>query len=351
MKNKSVYHIALAMALNAIVLPALAAATGPGMSYVTNQEDAVSVIDLATLEVTRTLEIGARGPRGIGLTDDGAWLVTANMYDGNISVLDTKTGSLVRQVSIGKNPEFVRVVGQTAYVTFEPSSQSRGGPGPGEGNADREDDAKIPGHIAVVDLKSGKIVQDIVGKPETEGLEFSRDGSRMVVTNESDNSLGVYNMSTGELINTVSVAQYGNRPRGIKLSPDGSTYLVTLERSDKLLVFNERLELIKALPTGKAPYGVAFNRRGDRAFVAANRDKALEVFDAKTWEKIKVIPTGDRCWHFSFTPDDSRILLACGKSNEVVVVDVDRLQVIKRIANLKTPWGIVSFPKSMGSID
>ena len=75
------------------------------------------------------------------------------------------------------------------------------------------------------------------------------------------------------------------------------------------------------------------------------------VFNAKTYEKIKDIPTGDRCWHFTFTPDDQQILLACGKSNEVIVIDANKLEVIKRIANKDMPWGIVTYPKSMGSLD
>jgi hypothetical protein len=66
---------------------------------------------------------------------------------------------------------------------------------------------------------------------------------------------------------------------------------------------------------------------------------------------VKDISTGKRCWHFSFTPDDKNILLACGKSSELVVVDTDKLEVSKRIEDKQLPWGIVTYPKSMGSLD
>jgi YVTN family beta-propeller protein len=118
-----------------------------------------------------------------------------------------------------------------------------------------------------------------------------------------------------------------------------------------MLVLNEKLEVIKEISTGKTPYGVSFDRDGKRIFVAANKEKSLQVFDAVTFEKIKDISTGDRCWHFSFTPDDQQILLACGKSNEIVVIDANKLEVIKRIPDQEMPWGIVTFPKSMGSLD
>ena len=77
----------------------------------------------------------------------------------------------------------------------------------------------------------------------------------------------------------------------------------------------------------------------------------MSSVDAKTYEKIKDIPTGNRCWHFSFTPDDKEILLACGKSDAIFVVNTEKLEVTKQIENKQLPWGIVTYPKSMGSLD
>lgn len=345
-------HIALFATIATLSLGSAASAADKGVAYVSNQDGAVTVIDLATMTTRSTLDIGAKGPRGIGITEDGKLLVTANRDNGNISIVDTASGKLIKQVEIGKNPEFVRVFGDKAYVTYEPSSKAGPPPKPGSKEAkEDDDDDKIPGRIAIVDLKKGKVIQEIIGKPETEGVEFSMDGKKMVVTNESDNSITVHDMKSGELLKNVPVASYGERPRGIKASPDGKTYVSTLEYADKMLVLNDKFEVIKQVATGKTPYGVAFSRDGKRIFVAANRDKLLQVFDATTYAKIKDIPTGERCWHFTMTPDDQHLLLACGKSDEVVVIDTNKLEVTKRIADKEMPWGIIAYPKSMGSLD
>jgi YVTN family beta-propeller protein len=354
--NHSIRHgIYAALLLAFGTIGAATAADGnKGIAYISNQDGGVSAIDLGTMETKGSMDIGAKGPRGIGITTDGKWLVTANKDDGNISVVDTATGKLVKHIAIGKNPEFVRVYGDIAYVTYEPAAKSGPPPKPGSKEAKEEkddDNDKIPGRIAIVDLKAGKVVSEIIGKPETEGVEFSKDGKLMIVTNESDNSITVHDMKTGKLLKSIAVAKYGERPRGIKTSPDGSLYVTTLEMSDKMLVLNDKFEPIKEIATGKSPYGVSFDRDGKRIFVATNKEKALQVFDAKTFQKIKDIPTGERCWHFSFTPDDQHILLACGKSNEVVVIDTNKLEVTKRIADKEMPWGIVTYPKSMGSLD
>jgi len=96
---------------------------------------------------------------------------------------------------------------------------------------------------------------------------------------------------------------------------------------------------------------VSFDREGKRLFVATSKAKILEVYDTSNFEKIKEIPTGRRCWHFSFSPDDKDILLACGKSDEVLVIDTEKLEVTKHIPNKEIPWGVVAYPKSMGSLD
>ena len=354
MWQQSSYHklnTILVIVIGMLLAPSSIAGT-KGLAYVSNQDGGVMVIDLDTMVIKERVNVGAKGPRGIGITENGKWLITANKGDGNISVIDTSSAANPKFIAIGKNPEFVRVLGDYAYVTYEPSSKS-GPPAKAGTDAAKEDDDddKIPGRIAIVDLTKGQVIKEIIGKPETEGVEFSKDGKKLIVTNESDNSITVHDIKSGKLIKSVSVGKYGERPRGIKTSPDGKSYVVTLELSDKMLVLNSQFKVIKEVATGKSPYGVSFDRDGKRIFVAANKEKALQVFDAKTFEKIKDIPTGERCWHFSFTPDDQQLMLACGKSNEVVVIDANTLEVTKRISDKEMPWGIVTYPKSMGSID
>jgi YVTN family beta-propeller protein len=54
---------------------------------------------------------------------------------------------------------------------------------------------------------------------------------------------------------------------------------------------------------------------------------------------------------FTFTPDDKKILLACGKSDAVLVIDAESFAVTSQIEVKNLPWGIVTYPKSMGSLD
>jgi YVTN family beta-propeller protein len=349
---------ALALAASAFVsiagLPAWGADASRGIAYVSNQNGDVSTIDLSTMEISGTVSAYGKEPRGIGVTADGKLLVLANREGGRIAVIDRASGKLLRHIAIGSNPEFVRTRGHLAFVSYEPGSSGQApGAAPGAASAppsaDKESDA--PAHVAVVDLDHGRILRSIRGGLETEGIEFAADGRHIIIANEADNNLSVHEIATGKLVKTIDVKAYGNRPRGIKRAPDGKSYVATLELSDTFIVLDPAYRVIKSVKTGGSPYGVSFDRTGARLFVAVARSKELQVFDAKTWEPIKSVATGTRCWHFSFTPDDKNLLVACGRSNEIVVVDAEKLEVAKRIPDPQLPWGVVTYPKSFGSLD
>ena len=330
-------------------------ATNKGVAYVSNQDGGVSVIDLATMKVTKTLDVKAAGPRGLGVTDDGKKLIVATRENESISVIDTATGEVIQQIPVGKNPEFVRIRGNFAFISSEPSA--KGGPPPKPGSAEAkaeekdDDEEKIPAKIAVVDLVKGEKVRDITGGPETEGIEFSADGKNIVITNEADNTVTVHNIESGELVKTIKTHEYGDRPRGIKISPDGNTYVATLEYGNKFMVLDKDFNFVRTVETGETPYGISYDASGKHIYVASNKSQLLEVFAADNYVKLKEAPTGKRCWHFTFTPDNKQILLACGKSDAVLVYDAESLLQIGQIEDKKLPWGIVTYPKAMGSLD
>ncbi len=335
---------------------ALPAVTAGGVAYVSNQKGNVTTIDLRTFETVAEIDVGGASPRGIGVTADGKLLVVASRDKGDLAVVDLATGKVVKRIAIGKNPEFVRVRGDHAFVSFEPASAGGPPPKPGSKAAmelkqKRADEKEEPARIAIVDLKIGKKTAEITGGMETEGIEFSADGNKIIVTNEDDNNLTVHDIASGKLLNTIDTRPYGNRPRGIKMAPDGKSYVATIEFGNKLVMLDASFNVVKVVATGDTPYGVAFGRDGSRVYVALARGKTLQVFDAANLTSIAEYPIGDRCWHFTFTPDDKHILVACGRSDDVVVLDADSGKIVKRISDKQMPWGIVTYPKSFGSLD
>ena len=320
------------------------------VAYVSEEDGAISVIDLDSLRVIRRVELAGLLPRGLALTHDGKYLVTANKDTGDIAIFSAPGLKLIRRIHIGENPEFIKSdpSGRWLFVTHEPSST---GGAPTQARANTDDDENGP-PSEVASFRVGSWTPGVVftAGQETESIEFSRDGKLMLVANEVQNNIGVFDRATGQHIRDVDLKSYGSRPRGLKVSPQGNEYAVTMEASGTLLLLDSNLNVTKSVPTGAKPYGVAFDRAGKRVFVSAAMARKLQVFSADSLQLLAEIPTEQRCWHFTFTPDDSKILLACGRSGNVAVVDAINYKPLQTITGLKLPWGIVTYPRSYGSL-
>lgn len=323
-----------------------------GVAYLSHQDAGITAIDLDTFEVRAELPVEGQGARGIGITDDGKKLVVAVREAGDVQIIDIASKMVVQRIHVGKNPEFVRVRGDFAFVSYEPTSTGKP-PKAGAHDARKDDDDgdNEPARVAVIDLKQRKVLRHIVCGPETEGIEITPDGQRIVVTNEADHTLTLHDVRTGKRLKTVDTQRHGVRPRGIKLSPDGQTYVATLEFGNKLLVLDRDLKPLRTVDTGASPYGVAFDSAGRHVLVAAARDQKLQVFDARTFDKVAEVPVGERCWHFTFTPDERQVLMACGRSKETWVIDTARWQVTQKLPAQGLSWGVLTWPRAMGSLD
>nr|ADI17464.1 uncharacterized conserved protein [uncultured beta proteobacterium HF0130_04F21] len=325
------------------------------MAYVTNQKGGVLAISLDDFTILRELDVGS-GARGIGITSDGKTIVVAVRESNDLAIIDSETFSIKERIYIGENPEFVRVKENLAFVSFEPAAI--GGPPPKPGSKEesdlkrkRQEEDEKPARVAVVDLNLGKKITEIQGGMETEGIEFSFDEKKIIVTNEADENLSVHEISSGNLIKKIDTSTYGNRPRGIKRSPTGEFYLASIEYGDRLVKLDKNFDVIKDVETGPVPYGISFTGDGKLVYVALSKGKSLQVFDSESLKEVKKISTGNRCWHFSFTPNENEIIVACGRSNEILVIDTDSGKQIKKFSDQKMPWGVVTYPKSMGSLD
>lgn len=332
------------------------------VAYVSSQNGGITVYSLSDYSIIRQIEVG-EGARGLGLSDDGKTLAVAVKETADIAIIDTATGTVRSRVPIGKNPEFVRVLGDRAFVAYEPSAKGGPPPKPGtpefeamkaaQAQAEKEDDDEDepPAQVAVIDLVKGVKLSEFTAGMETEGIEFNGDGTQVVVTNEADENVSVHNIASGELVKKIDTKSHGIRPRGIKRSPDGKEFAVTLEYGNKILILDDQYNIVREAATGEVPYGVTYNKAGDEILVALSKGEKIQVFDSKTLQVKREYPVGKRCWHFSFTPDEKNLLVACGRSSEILILDAKTGAKVKSLPDDKLPWGVVVYPKAKGSLD
>jgi DNA-binding beta-propeller fold protein YncE len=333
------------------------------LAFVTTEKGGVSIINLETYEVTQQLENKDK-PRGVGITRDGRYLVTANKGSASINLIDLKSDNQNKQIEVGENPEFIRVYGDHVFVSTEPSSKGKPMPEKKHDAAKKEDDdddddddddEEEPARIKVVNITNGKIIQDIEAGIETEGIEFTHDRQAIIVTNENDSTVSVHDIKSGDQLASIDLKSHGKRPRGIKRSPVGNFYAVTMEHSDNVvLIANElnRYSVIESIPTGKNPYGLMFSEDGQRLYVLASKSQQMLVYDMASREVFRTVDlNARRCWHMSFSPSVEDILIACGGSDEFLVLDAMTYAEKKRLKVPGKPWGVITYPKTFGSLD
>jgi YVTN family beta-propeller protein len=68
----------------------------------------VSLIDLARLEVIKTVETGP-GAHGVVVTTDGRYAFVTNIYANNVSVIEIAGPKVVATVAVGKGPNGISV--------------------------------------------------------------------------------------------------------------------------------------------------------------------------------------------------------------------------------------------------
>lgn len=327
-------------------------AAGKATVFVSFSKGFVSLYQMDDMSKLADIEVG-EGARGMGISDDGKTLAVAIKSAGELLLIDVDTRKITKRIAVGKNPEFVRVLNDKAFVAYEPSNQNAvpGAEASQHKKKAKDEDDATPARISVVEMKTGKKSADIEAGMETEGIEFSADGQLLLVTNESDENVSVHDIATGKLVKKIDTKKFGLRPRGIKRSPDGNTFAVTLELSDKLLIINKSLEVQDVISTGNVPYGVTFNGAGTEIYVALAKAKAVQVFDSKSYAFKRQINVAERCWHFTLNQDESKLIAACGRSNNLVVADTQTGKILQDVTAPGTPWGIITYPRSTGSLD
>ena len=310
------------------------------LAYVTNEDSQnLSVIDTRTDSVVATIPVGTR-PRGVKVNPDGRTVYVAlsgspkcppSMPDEECEKLKSdKTKDGIAEVDVVARRVRRVLPGGSDPEQFDITND-------GKRLYISNEDA---GSASVVDVAKGTIDTTVKVGAEPEGVRISPDGKIVYVTAESDTSIRVLDAATGAVKARIKV---GRRPRDVAFTPDGKRAYATAEVGGTVSVIdvaNNRVLATISLPNDAKPMGVRVSPDGDRVYVATGRGGTVVVIDPATNKITGSVKVGQRPWGIALIPDGSRLYTANGPSNDVSVVDTKTLQVIKTIPVGKIPWGV-----------
>jgi YVTN family beta-propeller protein len=180
--------------------------------------------------------------------------------------------------------------------------------------------------------------------------------ARAYVSNEDGQSVSVLNTGSGTNIATINV---GKRPRGLKLSRDGSRLFVAvsglpkcppsvpdeecakLERdlkADGIAIVDTALrKVIKVLAAGSDPEQFAMSNDGKRLYVANEDAGLVSVVDVDAGNVIDRIKVGLEPEGVALTPNGRWVLVSNESDSSVSVIDTRTLKVTKTVPVGKRP--------------
>lgn len=297
--------------------------------WVTNEkDDTVSVIDTATLEITRTIPTGER-PRGITFSHDYSVVYICASDSDAVQVMDPVSGEILHDLPSGEDPEqfVLHPDDRRLYIA-------------------NEDDAIT----TVVDTQTRRVIAQIDVGIEPEGMAVSPDGRTVITTSETTNMAHWIDTQTETIYANTLV---DNRPRHAEFVKNGAELWVSAEIGGTVTVFEAATQSEKAKIHFRIrgvhddliqPVGFELTPDGKTAFVALGPSNHVAVVNADTYEVEDYILVGRRVWHMAFDRDHARLFTTNGISGDVTVIDVARRAAIKTIKVGRYPWGLALRP-------
>lgn len=319
--------VAVTVALAVPALPGPASASPTNLAYVSSEkDDAITVIDLATLDVKGTIATCKRPRHMQMLPGSERRMVVVCSNSDRADVIDLTLGKSVEQIPLAEDPELLDISpdGKTLYVS-------------------NEDDAQM----SMVDVATRKVVRTVATGPEPEGVKVSPDGKLVYVASEVANIVHVVDAATGKITHNITV---GNRPRRFEITADGKELWVTNELAGSVTIIDREANKVKDTitfavkgfrATDITPVGITMTADGKTAWIGLGKANHVAAVDVASRKVRSLTLVGKRAWNVALTHDESRLFVVNGLSDDVTVLETANGKAVKSIPVGRVPHSVV----------
>jgi YVTN family beta-propeller protein len=296
----------------------------PARVYVPNSmAGTVDVIDPTTYKVIDHYQVGSV-PHHIAPAWDMSALYVDNEGSSSLTVLDIHTGRPTSTINIPFPYNLYFTPDGTKAIDVVERLQ----------------------RIEFRDWRNGwKLIKSVgIPWPGADHLDFSADGSYLMISTEYSGVVAKVDVNTMQLVGYVRV---GGLPIDVRLSPDGTVFYVTNQgRMGVSVIDPVAMKEIQFIPTGRGAHGLQVSRDTRSLYVSNRLEGSISVisFATRSVTAKWLIPGGGSPDMLQLNPDGSR-LWASGRYNSTVYVfDTTTGAVIARIPVGSQDHGLTFFP-------
>ena len=192
--------------------------------------------------------------------------------------------------------------------------------------------------ISVIDVTTGMVIDTIILNDSPFGVTVSSDGSKVYVTNYNANTVSVIDAVHDTVIATIAVNQ---DPWGICVSPNGNeVYVVACSTNGSISVINPITNTVStSFAIGHFPRGVCFSPDGSYAYVTDTQGFTVGVINTST-HAINSINVGLNPWGIVSNLDGSKVYVAINGENNIKVISTSSNTVTNTIGVGVQPVGL-----------
>lgn len=203
------------------------------------------------------------------------------------------------------------------------------------------------GELNIVSAGDHKVLATIPVGQRPRGVRVSPDGSKVYValsgspkcppsmsdeeceSQKSDKSKDGIAEIDVKTRKVLRVLPGGSDPEQFDISPDGTRLFVANEDAAQATIVDIKSgKIVKTIEVGREPEGVKISPDGKTFYVTSESDHSIHVLDAETGEEQKVIEVGKRPRDIIFSHDGSRAYVSNENEASVSVIDVAAHKVI-----------------------
>lgn len=163
----------------------------------------------------------------------------------------------------------------------------------------------------------------------TAGLDIDESiHKKLFVVTKEDNSLYVFDLTTKQIANKISI---GSEAYTCRLSKDKKILYISSWGGDKILIYDIAAQKITdSIATGSHPNEMLLSKNGQYLFVAIAQDNAVSIIDTKTKKIVETLnaalypqaPTGSTSNGLALSEDQKTLYIANADNNCLAVFDI-----------------------------
>lgn len=218
--------------------------------------DSLVIVNVVTKSIEKAVRTEGKGTHLVVLSPDKKTAYTANVFTGDVSVVDLSGGRVVKRIACGQRAEGISISPDGKLIAVGNMGDNT---------------------VSIIDTVKLEVIKTLDGLAGPIRTFFSNDSSKLLVSCAGSGEVAVIDRISLRVTNRISLTKGGQFtlkqgslpvPMNFERHADGIHFFVAVINADAIAVLNlERMEVVGVAATGALPDGIAWTKGPDKSLL------------------------------------------------------------------------------------